>query len=173
MSMHRPQDERKHSPRTDYESLGSQAYDLLKDEPDFIANSANFASLVYHGMSDVNWCGFYFKRGADLVLGPFCGKPACTRIALGQGVCGKAAAQRQTLAVDDVGSFAGHIACDTASQSEIVVPLLRGDELIGVFDLDSARLARFTLQDKVALEELVHVFMTVANPPEPLIHEPV
>lgn len=160
-------------PQTDYESLAKQATALLEDEPDFIANSANFASLVYHGVGELNWAGFYFKRGKDLVLGPFCGKPACARIAIGKGVCGTAAARRQTIAVDDVNEFEGHIACDAASRAEIVVPLMRRGELIGVFDLDSARLARFTPEDQRGIELLVQRFIQMSDPAGRQHHEQV
>ncbi len=172
MSTLRPPDSTTPS-QTDYDSLAKQAIALLADEPDFIANSANFASLIYHGFAELSWAGFYFKRGNDLVLGPFCGKPACTRIEIGNGVCGTAAARRETIAVDDVSQFEGHIACDAASRSEIVVPLLRHDELIGVFDLDSARLARFTPEDQRAIEQLVQRFMKMSDHPGSQSHEQV
>ncbi|MBC5829445.1 MAG: GAF domain-containing protein [Candidatus Eremiobacteraeota bacterium] len=161
MSTPFPLQDRERSLQNDYESLAKQAKALLRDEPDLIANSANFASLIYNGVRDINWAGFYFLRGNDLVLGPFCGKPACSRIGMGEGVCGQAAVRRQTIAVDDVRAFEGHIACDPVSRSEIVVPLVRAEALIGVFDVDSTRLARFTAKDKVGIGNLVHDFVTM------------
>ena len=132
------------------EALGG----LLAGERDPIANLANTAALLYGSLPELNWAGFYLWRGHELVVGPFQGKPACVRIALGQGVCGTAARDRATLIVPDVHAFAGHIACDAASNSEIVVPLLRGRELLGVLDLDSPRLARFGAADARGLESV-------------------
>jgi L-methionine (R)-S-oxide reductase len=132
---------------------------LLEGELDLLANAANMASLVYHGLPLLNWVGFYFLKGGQLVVGPFQGKPACTRIALGKGVCGTAAAVRETIVVPDVHAFPGHIACDSASASEIVVPIEAGGRLMGVFDLDSPVLARFDAEDRVGLESLVRVFV--------------
>jgi len=130
-----------------YAELQSQLRALLEGERDFIANAANFASLLYHSLPDVNWVGFYLLKGDELVLGPFQGKPACVRIAIGKGVCGVAAEQRQTILVDNVHEFPGHIACDSASNSEIVVPLVVDGQFTGVLDLDSPSLARFSDDD--------------------------
>ena len=123
-----------------YANLQSQLRSLLEGERDFIANAANFCSLLYHSIPDINWAGFYLQKEHDLVLGPFQGKPACVRMAIGKGVCGTAAEQRQTIVVDNVHDFPGHIACDSASNSEIVIPLIKGVRLIGVLDLDSPSL---------------------------------
>ncbi len=146
-----------------YESLARELETLLRDEPDFIANAANTAALLYHALPDVNWVGFYLLRDGDaeLVVGPFQGRPACTRIAVGRGVCGTAAKLRKTIVVEDVHKFPGHIACDSASNSEIVVPmvLLEDDRLLGVLDIDSPRLGRFDAQDQTGLERLVEVFL--------------
>ena len=124
-------------------------------ERDAIANFANTTSLLYHSLPDLNWVGFYLLKDGELVVGPFQGKPACVRIALGKGVCGTAAARRATVIVRNVHEFDGHIACDSASNSEIVVPLLRGNELIGVLDLDSPKFARFDAEDQAGLEQVV------------------
>src|SRR6266481_811505 len=120
-----------------YRLLVAELTGLLSGETDFIANAANCAALVYHGLPDLNWAGFYFAKGSELVLGPFQGKPACVRIALGRGVCGHAAETRTSIIVPDVHAFDDHIVCDSASNSELVVPLLREGSLLGVFDLDS------------------------------------
>jgi len=142
-----------------YAELAEQARGLLHGERDRIANAANFAALVYHALPDLNWAGFYFYDGAELVVGPFQGKPACVRIALGKGVCGTAAATRQTQVVADVDAFPGHIACDSASRSEVVVPLYDGERLIGVWDVDSPRLARFDEADRAGMERLAGIFV--------------
>lgn len=142
-----------------YAELAGQARGLLHGERDRIANAANFAALVYHALPDLNWAGFYFHDGTELVVGPFQGQPACVRIALGKGVCGTAAVTRQTQVVNDVNAFPGHIACDSASRSEIVVPLFDGDELIGVWDVDSPKLARFDDDDRAGMETLAGIFM--------------
>src|SRR5579871_488786 len=143
-----------------YAELCEQAQGLLHDESDRIANAANFAALVYHALPDLNWAGFYFYDGTELVVGPFQGKPACVRIALGKGVCGTAAATRETQVVRDVHAFPGHIACDAASRSEIVVPLVTPDgELIGVWDVDSPHLARFDEEDAKGMELLCRTFI--------------
>jgi GAF domain-containing protein len=142
-----------------YAELAAQARELLRGETDRIANAANFAALVWHALPEINWCGFYFFDGRELVVGPFQGKPACVRIALGKGVCGTAAATRATQLVPDVHAFPGHIACDSASESEIVVPLLTGDRLLGVWDVDSPRRARFDADDRVGMERLCAVFV--------------
>ena len=142
-----------------YAQLADQARGLLHGERDRIANAANFAALVYHALPDINWAGFYFFDGTELVVGPFQGRPACVRIALGKGVCGTAAATRRTQVVPDVSAFAGHIACDSASRSEIVVPLFDAERLIGVWDVDSPELARFDDADRAGMEWLAGIFM--------------
>ena len=142
-----------------YRELAEQARGLLHGERDRIANAANFAALVYHALPDLNWAGFYFFDGTELVVGPFQGQPACIRIALGTGVCGTAAATRQTQLVRDVNAFPGHIACDSASRSEIVVPLYAGERLIGVWDVDSPQLARFDADDRDGMERLASIFV--------------
>ena len=142
-----------------YDELALQAKGLLMDEPDGIANAANFASLLYHAMPDVNWVGFYFLRGEELVVGPFQGKPACVRIAMGSGVCGSAAAEKHTLRVDDVDAFPGHIPCDSASKSEIVVPLVKDGKVVGVLDIDSPIGRRFDEDDEKGVEQLARVFL--------------
>ena len=138
-----------------YAELAQQARALLHGERDRIANAANFAALAWGALADVNWCGFYFFDGRELVVGPFQGKPACVRIALGRGVCGTAAQTCETQLVADVHAFPGHIACDAASASEIVVPVVHDGRLIGVLDLDSPRPARFDSADQQGLEALV------------------
>lgn len=143
-----------------YRELAGQAQALLAGEPDRIANAANFAALVYHALPDLNWAGFYFYDGRELVVGPFQGLPACVRIALGKGVCGTAAQRRETQLVADVNAFPGHIACDAASRSEIVVPLVLDERLLGVFDVDSPVPDRFDDADRVGMETLVAVFLT-------------
>ena len=147
-----------------YSQLAEQARHLLAGESDRIANAANFAALLYHSLPDVNWAGFYFFDGRELVVGPFQGKPACVRIALDRGVCGAAARTRQTQLVADVHAFPGHIACDAASRSEVVVPLVRGDVLIGVLDIDSPIPGRFDADDQFGLETLAGVFMASGAP---------
>lgn len=143
-----------------YAALLRQMEALLAGETDRIANAANFGALVYDVLPDLNWVGFYFFDGRELVVGPFQGKPACVRIALGRGVCGTAAAERRTLRVDDVHAFDGHIACDAASNSEIVVPLVGADgSLVGVLDLDSPVPARFDADDQTGLEALAAVWL--------------
>ena len=139
--------------------LLSQARALLAGERDATANAANLAALVFHALPDLNWAGFYWMKQGELVLGPFQGKPACVRIALGAGVCGQAAAQRTTIVVPDVNEFPGHIACDAASRSEIVIPLVLGDALLGVLDIDSPALARFDALDRAGLERLAAIFV--------------
>jgi len=142
-----------------YAILVAQLRSLLKGEYDFIANTANFSSLVYNSLPDVNWAGFYLLQDHELVLGPFQGKPACVRIPFGKGVCGFAAKQCETVIVPDVSEFPGHIACDPASKSEIVIPLFDGERVLGVLDLDSTSLARFDDQDAEGLNELVTVLV--------------
>jgi GAF domain-containing protein len=142
-----------------YADLVDQARALLAGEPDRIANAANLSALAYHALPDVNWFGFYFFDGRELVVGPFQGKPACVRIALGRGVCGTAAQTAETQCVDDVEAFPGHIPCDAASRSEVVVPLFRKDQLIGVLDIDSPLPARFDADDVRGLEALAQVYV--------------
>jgi GAF domain-containing protein len=142
-----------------YRALTRELAALLEGERDLIANAANCAALLYHSLNDVNWVGFYFMRDGELVVGPFQGKPACVRIALGKGVCGTAALARKTQLVTDVHAFAGHIACDPASRSEIVVPLIRRGELLGVLDIDSPRTGRFTETDRAGIEALAREFL--------------
>ena len=142
-----------------YAQLLQQAQGLLAGERDRIANAANLAGLVYHALPSLNWVGFYFYDGNELVVGPFQGKPACVRIALGRGVCGTAAQTRTTQRVADVDAFPGHIPCDGASRSELVVPLFRGDELIGVFDLDSPETNRFDADDQRGLEAVAQLWL--------------
>jgi L-methionine (R)-S-oxide reductase len=143
----------------DYAALADELRGLLTDEHDLIANAANATSLIYHALPDLNWCGVYLLKRGELVVGPFQGKPACVRIALGKGVCGTAAAERKTLVVPDVHEFPGHIACDAASRSEIVVPLISKGDLLGVLDLDSPKLARFDEADRRGLEQLAAIFV--------------
>lgn len=138
-----------------YRQLLQQLNSLIAGERDCIANLANGAALLYHSLPDVNWAGFYLLKGGELVVGPFQGKPACVRIPLGKGVCGTAAAQRTTQVVPDVNQFPGHIFCDSASRSEIVVPMIRNGEVIGVLDLDSPKRARFDEEDRKGLEAFV------------------
>jgi L-methionine (R)-S-oxide reductase len=147
-----------------YADLVQQAEGMLAGESDLIANAANFSALLFHSLPDLNWAGFYLYDGTELVVGPFQGKPACIRIALGRGVCGTAAQTRETQVVRDVHSFDGHIACDAASQSEIVVPLVKADgSLLGVWDVDSPSVARFDDEDRAGMEALCEVFMRAAN----------
>ena len=149
----------------DYASLAEELNSLLAGEPDFIANAANTSALLFDALPDINWAGFYFLRNGELVVGPFQGKPACVRIPLGKGVCGTAAASRKTIVVRDVHEFPGHIACDAASQSEIVVPLLRGDELLGVLDIDSPSVGRFDDADRRGIERLATIFVSSSRGP--------
>jgi L-methionine (R)-S-oxide reductase len=143
----------------DYASLAEELNGLLAGESDFIANAANTAALLFDALPDINWAGFYFLRKDELVVGPFQGKPACVRIPLGKGVCGTAAANRKTIVVRDVHEFPGHIACDAASQSEIVVPLLKDDALLGVLDIDSPSVGRFDDADRRGIERLATIFV--------------
>jgi GAF domain-containing protein len=142
-----------------YEELLRQTRGLLDGERDLVANAANVAALIWQIVPDLNWAGFYFMKGSELVLGPFQGKPACVRIAVGKGVCGTAAAQRETMLVKDVHAFPGHIACDSASNSELVVPLIKGERVHGVLDLDSPLFSRFDDEDRRAFEAVVSVFV--------------
>jgi L-methionine (R)-S-oxide reductase len=142
-----------------YAQLAREAAALIEGESDAIANYANVAALLYHSLPDVNWAGFYLLQDDTLVVGPFQGLPACVRIPMGKGVCGAAATQRQTIVVPDVDAFPGHIACDSASRSEIVVPLIKHDVLLGVLDIDSPVLSRFDAEDREGLERLVDVLL--------------
>jgi L-methionine (R)-S-oxide reductase len=143
--------------------LLSQARALLAGERDATANAANLAALVFHTLPDLNWAGFYWMKQGELVLGPFQGKPACVRIAIGAGVCGTAARDKRTVVVEDVHRFPGHIACDSASNSEVVVPLVRDGKVLGVFDLDSPRTRRFDEEDARALEALVAIYLEASD----------
>ena len=149
----------------DYELLAAQATALLEGERDLIANAANLAAFLYAELPSVNWAGFYFVAGTDLVLGPFNGKPASSRLAHGRGVCGAAVLRRETVIVDDVHAFADHIACDSASESEIVVPLFNNGEVFGVLDIDSPLKARFTPADRAGLERIVQRFLEATEIP--------
>jgi len=142
-----------------YAQLLGQARALMHGERDRIANAANLSALIYHSLPDVNWAGFYFFDGKELVVGPFQGLPACIRIALGKGVCGVAASSGRSQCIDDVDAFPGHIPCDSASRSELVVPLFAGAELIGVLDLDSPKLARFDAEDQAGMEAIAHAWL--------------
>jgi L-methionine (R)-S-oxide reductase len=142
-----------------YAQLAAQLSSLLAGESDLIANTANFSSLIFHSLPDLNWAGFYFVKDNELVLGPFQGQPACVRIAMGRGVCGTAAAEGVTTIVPNVHEFPGHIACDATSNSEIVVPLVKGGRLIGVLDLDSPLYGRFEDEDAIGLKRLVSVLV--------------
>lgn len=143
---------------TAYEELARDLTALLAGESDRIANAANTAALIFNALPDINWAGFYFSRSGELVVGPFQGKPACVRIAIGRGVCGTAAAQRKPIVVADVHAFPGHIGCDAASRSEIVIPLVAGERLLGVLDIDSPSLERFDEADLRGLTRLADVF---------------
>lgn len=143
-----------------YRQLVEELRGLISGEPDWIANLANSAALIYHSLPELNWAGFYLLKDGELVVGPFQGKPACVRIALGKGVCGTAATERKTQVVRDVHEFPGHIACDAASNSEIVIPMIENGEVIGVLDLDSPKLARFDEQDREGLEQFVKVLLS-------------
>ena len=143
----------------DYDLLGAQLDALLKDETDVLANSANFVALVYNALPEINWLGIYVMRNNELVLGPFQGNPACVRIPIGQGVCGTAARDRTTLRIADVQEFDGHIVCDAASRSEIVVPFIVNGRVLGLLDIDSPQEGRFSEQDQQGLESLCEVFI--------------
>jgi GAF domain-containing protein len=146
-----------------HRDLLEQARALLQGERDFTANAANLSALLFHALPDVNWVGFYRMKGGELVLGPFQGKPACVRIALGKGVCGTAARDRRTLVVPDVDAFPGHIACDAASRSEVVVPVIAGGKVVGVLDLDSPSKDRFDDADARGLEAIVDAFVAATD----------
>ena len=142
-----------------YRDLAKELAALLAGETDRIANAANMAALLYYGLPDLNWAGFYFRRGKELVLGPFQGQPACVRIALGKGVCGIAASRGATVLVPDVHDFPSHIACDPVSRSELVVPLIEAGKVSGVLDLDSPLVGRFDEADQAGCEQLVALFV--------------
>lgn len=142
-----------------YRDLASQLTALLGDERDRIANAANMSAFLFMSVPDLNWAGFYFMQNGELVVGPFQGKPACVRIAVGEGVCGTAVAERRSILVEDVHAFPGHIACDAGSESELVVPLVKNGEIIGVLDLDSPNLARFDAEDQAGMEKLAAIFV--------------
>ena len=153
------------SDRPDYDLLVRQVTSILEGERDLTANASQFSALVYDTIADLNWAGFYFTvpskkgEGNDLLVGPFQGKPACARIPFGRGVCGATAVKRETIVVADVHAFPGHIACDSASASEIVIPVLKDDRLIGVFDIDSPKLERFSDEDRAGLEAMLAAFI--------------
>lgn len=151
------------SKREIYNELLSQARGLFEGGRDAIANAANLSALLFGGLANVNWAGFYFVKGGELVLGPFQGKPACVRIALGKGVCGTAMERRQTLVVPDVGKFPGHIPCDAVSRSEIVVPLIDRARPLGVLDIDSPIPARFDEEDRAGLEALTALWLRASE----------
>lgn len=146
-----------------YALLKAQLESLLADERDFIANASQFSAFLFNQLEDLNWSGFYLNRNEELVLGPFQGQIACVRIPFGRGVCGTAAATRLTQRVEDVHAFAGHIACDSASNSELVVPLIKDGRLIGVLDLDSPSIGRFTEQDQQGIEALAAIFLRLSD----------
>ncbi len=146
-----------------YTLLQAQLESLLADERDFIANASQFSAFLFHQLEDLNWAGFYLNRNEELVLGPFQGQIACVRIPFGRGVCGAAAKSRETQRVEDVHTFAGHIACDSASNSELVVPLIKDGRLIGVLDLDSPSVGRFSEQDQQGVEALVAIFLRLSD----------
>lgn len=149
-----------------YKAINHLLETLVGHEPDWLANLANASALLGHQLDEINWVGFYLRRGDELVLGPFQGKPACTHIPIGNGVCGTSAAKRETLIIPDVHAFPGHIACDAASQSEIVVPIMRDGKLLGVLDIDSPIKQRFDSQDGTGLERLCARLAQLAGWPE-------
>lgn len=146
-----------------YRDLAAAARGLFEGERDVVANAANLAALLFWSLPELNWAGFYLLKHGELVLGPFQGKPACIRIPLGKGVCGTAAAERRSVLVDDVHAFPGHIACDAASRSELVVPLLDGDRLIGVLDLDAPVPGRFDAVDQSGVEALAALWVAASD----------
>lgn len=154
------------APRPDYALLERQVASLLADERDFIANAANFAAFVYGELPQVNWAGFYFPADDGLVLGPFAGKPACTRLPVGKGICNRAFQSGKSVIVDDVHADGNHIVCDSASKSELVVPLLSGKSVCGVFDIDSPIVARFSPADQKGVERLVAAFTECTAVPD-------
>jgi GAF domain-containing protein len=158
-----PEDDNLSEKEVLYQTLVESVRALLGDERDFLANAANVAAVLCLELPEVNWAGFYLLKGQDLVLGPFQGKPACTRIGPGKGVCGAAANRRETVVVENVNEFPGHIACDEASKSEIVVPMIRAGKLIGVLDIDSPILTRFDDDDRAGLEEVVQILLEASD----------
>lgn len=147
-----------------YQELTAQLAGLLSDERDAIANAANTAALLFNSLPDLNWAGFYFLRSpVELVLGPFQGQPACVRIAVGRGVCGAAVERRQSMLVEDVHAFPDHIACDAASRSELVVPLIRNGRVFGVIDLDSPLVARFDREDQRGIEAVADIYVKASD----------
>lgn len=146
-----------------YEAIARRLESLLEGERDFLANSANTAALVYELAGDLNWAGFYFRQGEELVLGPFQGRTACVRIRIGSGVCGTAAAQGESVVVENVHRFEGHIACDAASNAELVVPVIEDGRVMGVFDLDSPTVARFDDEDRAGIEEIVRIYQRATD----------
>ena len=148
-----------------WDELLAQARSLLDGERNAVANAANLSALLFHSLPDLNWLGFYFVDGDGLVVGPFQGRPACVRLPMGAGVCGTAAARQETLVVADVDAFDGHIACDSASRSEIVVPLVADGRVWGVLDVDSPRPDRFTDEDRRGFEQAAHIYMRASAPP--------
>lgn len=144
---------------TDYEAIVEQATSLLAGQDDLVANAASLSSLLFHALDEVNWVGFYFLKGDELIVGPFQGRPACVAIPMGRGVCGTAAELRKVQRVADVHAFDGHIACDVASRSEIVIPIIRNGELLGVLDLDSPVTDRFDQDDEDFLRKIAEVFV--------------
>ena len=149
--------------RDQYDDLARSLTALLSGERDWIANLANTAALLYNELADINWAGFYLLKDGELVLGPFQGKPACVRIAMGKGVCGTAAQRRESVVVPNVREFAGHIACDSASNSELVVPLMWRDEVVGVLDIDSPQFDRFDDEDRGGLEKIAIVLISASR----------
>lgn len=149
---------------TFYAELAQQLEGLLHDETDPVANAANTAALLFDAMPGLNWAGFYFMRGGELVVGPFQGKPACVRIAVGRGVCGTTVERKASILVEDVHAFPGHIACDAASRSELVVPLLRDGEVLGIIDLDSPSPARFDTDDQAGIEAVARIYLAASYP---------
>lgn len=143
-----------------YGQLCAELQSLISGEHDWIANLANASALLFHSLPDLNWAGFYLLKANELVVGPFQGRPACVRIGIGRGVCGTAAAQRRSILVPDVEQFPGHIACDSASKSEIVIPMIAEEKLLGVLDLDSPKLERFNAADQAGLEAFVKVLLS-------------
>ncbi|MFN4768135.1 MAG: GAF domain-containing protein [Ignavibacteria bacterium] len=146
-----------------YSQLAKSLTALIGEEREFLPNMSNMASLLFFSLNDINWSGFYLMKNKELLLGPFQGKPACVRIPMGKGVCGSSALNKSTIIVEDVNNFPGHIACDVDSRSEIVIPLFKGEALIGVLDIDSPILARFDEEDKKGLEHLVHILMNCSE----------
>jgi GAF domain-containing protein len=157
------------STRPDYDLLVRQVASVLEGERDLTANASQFSALVYDTLADLNWAGFYLTvpskkgDGQDLLVGPFQGKPACARIPFGRGVCGATAVKRETIVVPDVHAFPGHIACDSASNSEIVIPVIKDGRLVGVFDIDSPKLERFSEEDRAGLERMIAAFLDATD----------